>query len=96
MSKLRSSSVHNMKAQIVSYRRSRNTQKQNQMIVEVEGVNTRKKAESFLEKTFVFVTATKKEIKSKAVNLHGNSGALRVLFERGMPGQSLGKEVKIL
>ena len=84
-----------MKAQIVSYRRSGNDQRQNQMIVKVEGIDNREKAESLLKKSFVFVTETNKEIKSKAVNLHGNKGALRVLFERGMPGQAISKKVMI-
>jgi ribosomal protein L35AE/L33A len=31
----------------------------------------------------------------KVAASHGNSGAVRVIFETGMPGQALGQKVKI-
>jgi large subunit ribosomal protein L35Ae len=37
----------------------------------------------------------KKVISGKVSVAHGGKGALRVVFERGMPGQSLGTKVKI-
>ena len=37
----------------------------------------------------------KKQIKGKVAAAHGNSGALRVIFEKGMPGQAICDEVKI-
>ena len=52
------------------------------------------KAEKFLWKGVTFNTG-KKDISGKVANTHGNSGAIRVIFETGMPGQCLGKEVKI-
>jgi large subunit ribosomal protein L35Ae len=64
------------------------------MIVVVEGLESREKAQAYVGKTVVYNTG-KKEIKGEVRSPHGNKGALRVLFETGMPGQAIGKEVKI-
>ncbi len=80
-----------MKGIIVSYRRGRHTQTMNQMLVLPEDA---KKAGSLLGKKVVFKTKTG-EIAGKVTSLHGRKGVVRVVFERGMPGQSLSKEVVI-
>ena len=83
-----------MKAIIVSFRRNRHTTSSNHMIVAIEGVDSKDKAEKFVGKSVTFNTG-KKDISGKVASTHGNSGAIRVIFETGMPGQCLGKEVKI-
>ncbi len=67
------------------------------MIVIVPGVDNRDKAQSYIGKTAVWTAPGKQKtaIKGKISAAHGNKGALRVVFERGLPGQSLGQEVKI-
>jgi len=84
-----------MKAKIANYRSGRTTQKDNQMVLYIDDVNSKEEAQKLVGKTVVFKTETGKEIKGKISNIHGNKGAVRALFERGMPGQSLGKEVEI-
>jgi large subunit ribosomal protein L35Ae len=37
----------------------------------------------------------KKVITGKVSAAHGNSGAVRALFEKGLPGQAIGKHVRI-
>lgn len=37
----------------------------------------------------------KKTITGKISAAHGNKGCVRVIFEHGMPGQSLGTEAKV-
>ena len=81
-----------MKAVISSFRRGRHTQTDNQMIVIPE--NTEKAAD-LVGKSAVWVSPAKKEIKGKVTALHGRKGALRIHFETGMPGQSLGTTVDI-
>lgn len=83
------------KGLIVSFRRGRRHQTNNQMIIYVDGVNDKKKAASLIDKAVVFKTETGKEIKGKITNIHGSKGMVRALFERGMPGQSLAKHVEI-
>lgn len=86
-----------MKAQIANFRRSRTRQKDNHMIVLVEGTDSRGKAEKLVGRKVTFITEgkQKKQIPGKVASAHGNKGAVRVIFERGMPGQAIGKEVKI-
>ena len=80
---------------ITSFRRGIRTQKKYQMLVRVKGVETREKAKTLVDKNVSWKTSSGKEIKGKVTNIHGNSGILRVQFEKGMPGQSLGQKVKL-
>jgi len=85
-----------MEGIIVNYRRGRKTQTTNQMIVIVEKVDDKKKAEALVGKTVVYdcVGKAKKQIKGTVTAIHGGKGAVRVLFETGMPGQSIGTVVR--
>ncbi len=86
-----------MKATIVNFRGGRHTQYNNQMIVKVEGSSQRKDAEKLVGRQVLFTTVgkNKKQICGKIASPHGNSGAVRIIFETGMPGQAFGKEVAI-
>ena len=84
-----------MTARIVNFRRSRHHAYGNHMVIEVEGVSSKEEAAKLVGKEVVFTTEGKKQIKGKISAAHGNSGAVRAIFETGMPGQSLSKEVKI-
>ena len=84
-----------MKAVIVNFRSGRTTQYGNHMIVKAEGLDKREKAKSFVGKEVVYTTESGKQLKGKVASAHGNSGALRVIFETGMPGQSIGRTVEI-
>ena len=85
-----------MEGIIVNYRRGRKTQTTNQMIVIVPGTD-KKKAAGLVGKTATFFCEgkLKKEIKGKVSAVHGNSGAVRVHFETGMPGQAIGGKISI-
>ena len=82
---------------ISNFRRSKRRTKGNQMVVQVEGCDSREKAEKLVGKIVTWKTPGKKDkvLKGKVSSAHGNKGAVRVLFETGMPGQSVGKEVKV-
>ena len=84
-----------MEATIVNYRSGRHTQKDNQMVIVVEGVDSKDKAAKLVGKNVVWTSPAKKEIKGEIRAAHGNKGAVRVLFEKGMPGQSISNKVKI-
>jgi large subunit ribosomal protein L35Ae len=83
-----------MQGVIHNYRRSIHQPSGNQMIVVVDGVDSREKAKPLVGKKVVYNTG-KKEIAGEVRSAHGNSGALRVRFDQGMPGQAIGKHVKI-
>jgi large subunit ribosomal protein L35Ae len=84
-----------MKAVISNFRMSRHTTTGNQMILELEGVKTRADAEKVVGKTVSWKSPAAKEIKGKVASAHGNSGAVRVIFETGMPGQAIGTKVEL-
>lgn len=85
-----------MDAIIINFKRGRKTQTTNQMIIVSSGVD-KKKAESLVGKKVVYtcVGKDKKTIQGEIRSPHGNSGAMRVLFERGMPGQAIGQKVEV-
>ena len=65
------------------------------MIVYLSGTDKREKAAELIGKEVVWKSPAGKEIKGKVASAHGNKGAVRVIFETGMPGQSLGNKVEI-
>jgi len=79
----------------MNFRRNRHTQKPTHMIIQVEGVDRKDKAGSLVGKEVSWKSPAGKEIKGKIAATHGNSGAVRVIMETGMPGQSLGTIVEI-
>lgn len=86
-----------MEGIVVNYRRGRKTQKMNQMVVLVAGVDSKEKAVELVGKSVVYtcVGKDKKTISGKVSAVHGGKGAVRVHFERGMPGQAIGAKVEV-
>ncbi len=84
-----------MKATIVNFRRGRHHQKPTHMVIKVEGIDNKDKANELVGKQVSWKTIAGKEIKGKIAATHGNSGCVRAIFETGMPGQSLGTQVEI-
>ena len=87
-----------MEGIIVNFRRGRKTTYDNQMIVEPEGVKSREEAEKLVGNKVVWKNPqgkNKVEIKGEVRSAHGGKGAVRVLFEKGMPGQAIATKVQI-
>ena len=84
-----------MKAIISNFRSSRHSQYHNQMIILVEGVSDKEKANDLIGKIAIWKSPAGKEITGEVKAAHGSKGAIRVIFERGMPGQSVGQQIDI-
>lgn len=84
-----------MECVIVNFRGSRRVKKGNQMIIQVGGVDSKEKAGQLVGKKVIWKTSAGKELNGQISSVHGNSGALRVRFDTGMPGQSIGSKVSI-
>ncbi|MBS3137686.1 50S ribosomal protein L35ae [Candidatus Woesearchaeota archaeon] len=84
-----------MKGVISNFRMGRHTQTCSHMIVHVDGSTTKEQAAALVNKSVVFKTPAGKEIKGKVAAAHGRNGAVRVIFETGMPGQALSKQVSV-
>jgi len=84
-----------MEGTIVHFRGSRRVKRHNQMIVVVDSVDNKDKATKLVGKKVLWKTSAGKQLTGQITNIHGNSGALRVRFDTGMPGQSIGSKVVI-
>jgi len=84
-----------MEGTIANFRMSRHVQKGNHMIVVVDGVSDLEKAKALVGKKVVWKSPAEKEINGKVANVHGRKGAVRVIFDSGMPGQAIGTKVSI-
>lgn len=83
-----------MNGTIINFRKSMHTVSSNQMVVKVESIESMEEAKKLVGKKVVYNTG-KKEISGDITSTHGNSGAIRVKFETGMPGQAIGQKVKV-
>jgi len=84
-----------MEGIVMNYRMSRSRQKNKHMIIQVEGCSGKEKAKELVGKKVVWTSPAGKELAGKIAAVHGNSGAVRAIFEKGLPGQSIGSKVKI-
>ncbi len=84
-----------MEGILVNFRRSRHQTSPNHAIVKISSVDNRKKAMKLVGKKVVWTSPSKKQITGVIKSAHGNKGALRAIFEKGLPGQALGTKVKI-
>ena len=84
-----------MEAVIVNFRGSRHRQTGNHMVLKINSVDNKEKAAKLVGKAVSWHSPAGKEIKGKVAAAHGNSGAVRAIFETGMPGQSVGSKAKI-
>jgi large subunit ribosomal protein L35Ae len=84
-----------MEGIIVNFRGSNHVKSGNQMIILPKGCDSKDKAAKLVGKTVTWTSPAGKELKGKVSAAHGGNGAVRVLFETGMPGQAIGTVVKI-
>ena len=64
-------------------------------LVKIAGVDSKEKAQSLVGKKTSWKSPAGKEINGKVASAHGTKGAIRVIFEKGMPGQSISTKVEI-
>lgn len=86
---------HTMEGIIKNYKRSKHRQTPNQMIILIPGSESKDAASKLVGKKVTWKSPAGKELKGEVRSAHGNKGAIRVLFESGMPGQAIGKKVVI-
>ena len=84
-----------MKGRIVNYRMGRQTQNPRHMIVKVDGIGDKGEADKLKGKKVTWTTPSGKKMEGEVAGAHGNSGAVRVRFKKGLPGQAIGSEVSI-
>jgi len=80
---------------VIQFRRGRHTIHERHFLIEIKGVSTRDNAQKFIGKEVVWKSPAGKEIKGRIKSAHGNKGIVRVIFEKGLPGQALTTNVEI-
>ncbi len=84
-----------MEAVVVHFRQGMEHVHSKQVILKV--AETTEEAKKYVGKTVVWTSPAGKEIKGKISALHGRTGSVRAIFsEKGLPGQALGKKVKVI
>jgi large subunit ribosomal protein L35Ae len=83
------------KAIVIQFRRGKRTITPKHFLIEIDGVDSREKAQKYVGKEVVWTSPAKLEIKGKVAAAHGGKGVIRAIFEKGLPGQAIGTEVKI-
>lgn len=86
-----------MQATILSNRRGVRTQYNNQYILKVddEKYKDKKTISDLLGKKVIYKTSSGKSIIGTVVSSHGNKGAIRVIFEKGLPGTAISQKVEV-
>ena len=79
-----------MKGKIVSYRRGRHSQYQNQALVRFDDVESREGAQKLVGKKVVW-----KSVEGIVTRVHGANGVVRVHFKTSLPGQAIGSPVMV-
>ena len=86
----------NMKARLVNFRGAYKQQKaSNQVILLAEGVSNKEGADKLVGKKASWTNTKGTSISGKVSAAHGRNGAVRAIFEKGLPGQALGSEVQL-
>lgn len=84
-----------MEGTIKNFRMGVHHQETSHLIVVLPSIDSRSKAAKLVGKKAVWTTPAGKKIAGEIRSAHGNSGAVRVIFEKSLPGQSLGTKVKV-
>lgn len=81
---------------IVNYRVGPREQYSRECILQFPGVNSRREAGQLIGRKVAWSDGKKNTIVGVIVAPHGNKGLVRARFRRGLPGQALGMQVKIV
>lgn len=83
-----------MEGIISNFRLGRHTKSNNQMVI-LADAKSKQEAANLIGKKVTWKSPAGKAITGKISAPHGNSGAVRAIFEKGMPGQAIGQKVEI-
>ncbi len=84
-----------MKGKVVQFRRGKNTIHERHFLIEIDGSKSRSDAQKLVGKDVEWKSPAGKIIKGKISGAHGNKGAVRAIFEKGLPGQSISTDVEV-
>jgi large subunit ribosomal protein L35Ae len=80
---------------LVQFRRSRKRIHEKHYLLDI-GMTKREDAKKLKGKEVEWKSPAGKVIKGKISDAHGNSGLVRAIFEKGLPGQSMTTDIEVL
>ena len=84
-----------MEGIISNFRGGRHTQYDNQMIILVDGIDSKEKANALIGKKVTWSSPAKKEIKGVVKAAHGCKGAVRVLLKKECLAKASARKLKL-
>ncbi|MEM2272964.1 MAG: 50S ribosomal protein L35ae [Candidatus Bathyarchaeia archaeon] len=85
-----------LKGIVLNYRLGLREQYPRECILQFPGINSRREAGQIIGRRVSWTNGKKNTIVGVIVAPHGNKGLVRARFKKGLPGQALGTEVKII
>lgn len=85
-----------LKGVVVNYRIGPREQYPHECILQFPGISSRSEASQLIGRKVSWTDGKKNTIVGVIVAPHGNNGLVRARFRRGLPGQALGTEVRII
>ena len=79
----------------MNYRIGIRTQSSRECLIKFKGIDSTTQAGPLIGQKVVWKGANKPLV-GKIINFHGNSGAVRAKFKKGVPGQALGTTVELV
>ncbi len=82
------------KGKVIQFRRGKKRIHERHFILDV-GMKNREETGRFIGKEVICKSPAGKEIKGRISSSHGNTGLVRAIFEKGLPGQARNEDVEI-
>ena len=82
------------KAVFTGYRGGLHTQRNKQILLTIEHVDTRDKAAQYIGRNVVWRSPTGNPLIGKITRVHGRRGVVRARFRKGLPGHAVGAELE--
>jgi large subunit ribosomal protein L35Ae len=83
-----------IKGIVKNFRLGSRTQNPNGYVITIEGYD-KKKSSALIGKSVAWKSTAGKAIIGKITGVHGDKGAVKATFSKGLPGQAIGSEVLI-
>ena len=80
---------------ILGYRLGSNTQYERQILIRVDGINSRNTASQLIGWKVLYRDNKGNEYRGKIIHVHGGKGVVVAVFKPNLPGQAIGGNVYI-
>ena len=79
----------------MSYRRGKHNQRNRQILIKIAGIRDRKEAARFIGRQAIWTSPKGTPHIGKIVGVLGRRGMVKATFQKGLPGDAIGAELRI-